>query len=75
MGIWHHALDGAHEHMPWSFLSAGQMLSSLQRKSYIINCLKLQSLNAARKIGVRNRHLAAWKRLSMAIGREDIPRI
>ena len=26
-------------------------------------------------MGVRNRHLAAWKRLSMAIGREDIPRI
>lgn len=75
MGIRHRALDGAHEHTPWSFLSAGQMLSLLRRKSHIINRLKLESLNAARKIGVRNRHLAAWKRLSMAIGREDIPRI
>jgi hypothetical protein len=75
MGIRHRALDAAHEHTPWSFLSAGQMLSLLRRKSHIINHLKLQSLNAARKIGVRNRHLAAWKRLSMAIGREDIPHI
>lgn len=75
MGMRHRALDGADENTPWSFLSAGQMLSSLRRKAHIINRLKLQSLNAARKIGVRNRHLAAWKRLSIAIGREDIPRI
>ena len=75
MGIRHRALDGANENTPWTFLSAGQMLTLLRRKSHIINRLKLQSLNAARKIGVRNRHLAAWKRLSMAIGREDIPRI
>ena len=75
LGIRHRALDGAHESTPWSFLTAGQMLSLLRRKTHIINRLKLQALNAARKIGVRNRHLAAWKRLSMAIGREDIPRI
>lgn len=75
MGIRHRALDGVDESTPWSFLSAEQMVSSLQKKTLIINRLKLQSLNAARKIGMRNRHLAAWKRLSMAIGREDIPRI
>jgi hypothetical protein len=75
MGIRHRTLDGAHENTPWSFLSTGQMLSLLQRKTHIINRLKLQALNAARMIGVRNRHLSAWKRLSMAIGHEDIPRI
>lgn len=75
MGMRHRALDGADENTPWSFLSAGQMVSSLRQKAHIINRLKLQSLNAARKIAIRNRHLAAWKRLSMAIGREDIPRI
>ena len=75
MGIRHRALDGADQNTPWSFLSAGQMVSSLRQKTLIINRLKLQALNAARKIGIRNRHLAAWKRLSMAIGREDIPRI
>ena len=73
LGIRHHALDGSHENTPWSFLSAGQMLSLLRQKTHIINRLQLQSLNAARKIGVRNQHLAAWKRLSMAIGQEDIP--
>lgn len=49
------------------------MLSLLQRKTHIINQLKLQSLSAALKIGVWNQHLAAWKQLSMAIGHEDIP--
>ena len=75
MGIRHHALDGANENTPWTFLSAGQMLTLLWRKTHIINRLKLQSLKAAQKIGIQNWHLVAWKRLSMAIGREDIPRI
>ena len=54
MGIQHRALDGANENTPWTFLSAGQMLTLLQRKTHIINRLKLQSLNAAQKIGIRN---------------------
>ena len=52
LGIRHRALDGAHESTPWSFLSAGQMLSLLRRKTHIINRLKLQVLNAACKIGI-----------------------
>ena len=52
MGIQHHALDGANENTPWTFLSAGQMLTLLQRKTHIINRLKLQLLNATWKIGV-----------------------
>jgi hypothetical protein len=52
MGIWHRALDGTDENTPWSFLSVGQMISSLQQKTHIINHLKLQSLNVAHKIRV-----------------------
>jgi hypothetical protein len=73
MGIQHPALDGAHKHTPWSFLSAGQILSLLQWKSHFLNHLKLQSLNAVHKIGIQNQHLAEWKQLSMAVGHKDIP--
>jgi len=60
---------------PWAYLSVSQLYSALERKTGENNKLKLGSLNAARKIDTRNRHLQAWKRLAIAIGREDIPRI
>ena len=42
MGMWHHALKCADENTPRSFLSAGQMVSLLWKKTHIINCFKLQ---------------------------------
>ncbi|KAF8875597.1 hypothetical protein CPB84DRAFT_1752637 [Gymnopilus junonius] len=76
MGICHRSeLDNAHNSMPWGFLSPRQMWQALRKKTDENVRLKLYALNDARKIRVRNRHLSAWKRLSMAIGREDIPRI
>lgn len=75
MGIRHRALDRTHDNTPWQYLSAAQMYSALKKKNELVNALKLRSLNAGRKIGVRNKHLTAWKRLGMAIGQEDIPRI
>ncbi|KAF8874718.1 hypothetical protein CPB84DRAFT_1829332 [Gymnopilus junonius] len=76
MGIRHRSeLDNAHDSTPWGFLSPRQMRQALRKKTDENVRLKLYALNDARKIRVRNRHLSAWKRLSMAIGREDIPRI
>jgi hypothetical protein len=43
--------------------------------SYDVNVFDKQIFTSGRKIGVRNKHLTAWKRLGMAIGQEDIPRI
>lgn len=74
-GIRFRLLDGAHEKTPWAYLTVAQLHSALERKTEEINKLKFASLNAARKIDTRNRHLQAWKRLAVAIGREDIPRI
>ena len=75
MGIRHRLLDGTHENTPWAYLTAAEILSLLKKKNRQINTLKLRALNSAMTIGVRNRHLAAWKRLAAAIGREDVPRI
>ena len=75
MGIRHRLLDGAHENTPWAYLTAAETLSLLKKKNRQINTLKLRAFNSAMTIGVRNRHLAAWKRLAAAIGREDVPRI
>jgi len=74
-GIRFRLLDGAHEKTPWAYLTVAQLYNALERKSHENNKLKLASLNAARKIDTRNRHLQAWKRLAIAIGREDIPRV
>jgi len=75
MGIRHRSLDGAHENTPWPYLTPAEMYASLLKKNGQINHLRLRSLNNAATIGVRNRHLDAWKRLAAALGREDIPRI
>ncbi|KAG6894559.1 hypothetical protein C0992_005594 [Termitomyces sp. T32_za158] len=75
MGIRHRNLDGAHEMTPWQYLTPAHMLSLLQRKTNQNNLLKLRLLKAAGKISHRNRHLDAWKRLSIAVGREEIPRL
>ena len=75
MGIRHRLLDGTHENTPWAYLTAAEILSLLKKKTRQINTLKLRALNSAMTIGVRNRHLAAWKRMAAAIGREDVPRI
>jgi hypothetical protein len=75
MGIRHRILDGTHENTSWVYLTPAEMFAALQRKTKIINNLKLRALNNAASIGVRNRHLQAWKRLAMAIGSSDIPRI
>jgi hypothetical protein len=75
MGIRHHSLDGVHENMPWSYLTPAEMYASLLKKNGQINHLRLRSLNNAATIGVRNRHLDAWKRVAAALGQEDIPRI
>ena len=75
MGIRHQSLDGAHEKTPWAYLSPAQMYSALTAKTKQINTLKLKALSTLRTIGVRNKHIDAWKRLSIAIGTENIPRI
>lgn len=75
MGIRHRSLDGAHENTPWSYLTPAETYASLLKKNGQINHLRLRSLNNAATIGVRNRHLDAWKRVAAALGREDIPRI
>ena len=75
MGIRHRTLDGAHENTPWGYLTPAEMYALLLKKNSQINHLKLRSLNNAATIGVRNRHLDAWKRLAAALGWEDIPRI
>jgi hypothetical protein len=75
MGIRHRSLDGAHEKTPWAYLSSAQMYSALTARAEQINTLKLKSLSTLRTIGVRNKHIDAWKRLSIAIGTENVPRI
>ncbi|KJA25111.1 hypothetical protein HYPSUDRAFT_135245 [Hypholoma sublateritium FD-334 SS-4] len=51
------------------------MYSLLEKKTEQINVLKLNSLNTLRSIGVRNRHIDAWKRVHMAIMQSNIPRL
>jgi hypothetical protein len=75
MGIRHRSLDGAHEKTPWAYLSPAQMYSALTAKAKQINTLKLKALSTLRMIGVRNKNIDAWKRLSIAIGTENVPRI
>lgn len=73
MGIRHWLLDGSHESTPWAYFMPAEMYMALQRKTQLCRNLKLQALNNAAAIGIRNRHIQAWKRLSMAIGSLDIP--
>jgi hypothetical protein len=75
MGIRHRLLDGTHESTPWAFLTPAEMYAALQRKTRLTKNLKLRALNNAASISVRNRHIQGWKRLSMAIGNSDIPRL
>ena len=75
MGIRHRSLDGAHEKTPWAYLSPAQMYSALTTKAKQINSLKLKALSSLHMIGVRNKNIDAWKRLSIAIGTENVPRM
>jgi hypothetical protein len=75
MGIRHRLLDGTHENTPWAFLTPAEMHTALQRKTQLANNFKLRTLNNAASIGIRNQHIQAWKRLSIAIGQSDIPRL
>jgi hypothetical protein len=75
MGIRHRLLDGTHESTPWAYLTPAEMYTALQRKTRLANNFKLRALNNAASIGIRNRHIQAWKRLSVAIGKSDIPRL
>ncbi len=75
MGIRHRSISGADPKTPWHWLSAAHMYSLLEKKTEQINSLKLTSLNTLRSIGVRNRHIDAWKRVHMAIVESNIPRL
>lgn len=75
MGIRHRILDGTHENTPWTFLTPGEMHTALKRKTQQVNNHKLRALNNATSIAVHNRHIQTWKRLAMAIGDSDIPRL
>jgi hypothetical protein len=66
---------GNHENVTHSYLTPKEAEALLRRKTAQIRKLKLQALNKASTLSVRNRHLDAWKRMAVAIGREDIPRI
>ncbi len=75
MGLRNRALDGAHESTPWQYLSMSQLMAITERKTAEITKLKLGALNSGKQIMQKNRELDTWKRLAMAIGQEDIPRI
>ncbi|KAK0467600.1 hypothetical protein IW261DRAFT_1612940 [Armillaria novae-zelandiae] len=75
MGIRHRAFDGADESTPWSYLAHDHLTALLQKKNEKITQLRLHALNAARKLGIHNTQLEAWKRFSVAIGTHDIPRL
>jgi hypothetical protein len=66
---------GSHENVAHSYLTPDEAEALLRRKTAQIRQLKLRALNKAATLSVRNRHLDAWKRMAVAIGREDIPRI
>ncbi|KAF4615995.1 hypothetical protein D9613_011212 [Agrocybe pediades] len=74
-GIRHRALDGANERTPWKFLGPIHMYASLEKKTEQLRRSRLKILNTLRTLAVRNRHIDAWKRLSMSISQENIPRI
>ena len=75
MGIRHRSIEGAHEKTNWVYLTPAQTRDALKRKTEENNRLKLNSLNLLKTIGVRNKNVAGWKRLSIAIAHENIPRI
>lgn len=75
MGIRHRLLSGTHEKASWAYLTVGEMHAALKRKTKIINNLRLRALNSAVSIGVRNRQIKAWKRMSIAMSQSDIPRM
>ncbi|TDL20018.1 hypothetical protein BD410DRAFT_899810 [Rickenella mellea] len=59
----------------YDFLSIGHLRGLLDRKNVIIENLRLTALNTGRSLTTRNRHIEGWKRLVLAIGSSDIPRI
>lgn len=75
MGIRHRLLDGTNENTPWDFLTTGEMHGALKQKTRQVRNHRLRALNNATSIAIRNRHIRDWKRLAMAIGESDIPRI
>jgi hypothetical protein len=75
MGVRHRAENGAHEKTPWAYLGPAHMYAALTKKTAEVRTLKLKALNTLRSLGVPNQHIDAWKRLSIAISQENIPRI
>ncbi|KAG7085371.1 hypothetical protein E1B28_002934 [Marasmius oreades] len=73
MGIRHREINGAHENTPWAYLSTVGLHAVATQKNHEINLLKLQALNVGRKLLVWNQQIDGWKRLAIAIGKEDIP--
>lgn len=75
MGARHRFLDGVDENTRWQYLSPAQMLSALERKTTQVRTSRLQALNIGRDIATRNCRLDSFKRLSIAISTQDVPRI
>ncbi|KAF8154518.1 hypothetical protein B0H34DRAFT_809113 [Crassisporium funariophilum] len=67
--------NGNHENTSYAYLTPVETSDLLRRKTGQVKRLKLNALNKASALSVRNRRLDAWKRLAVAVGREDIPRI
>ena len=65
MGIWHRALDGAHDNTPWSFLGMMQLTYLLEQKNRQIDALRLRGLNAGRALAIRDRNIQGWKRFAI----------
>ncbi|KAF9536372.1 hypothetical protein CPC08DRAFT_771594 [Agrocybe pediades] len=51
------------------------MYASLEKKTEQLRRSRLKVLNTLRTLAVRNKHIDAWKQLSMSISQENIPRI
>ncbi|KAG6905050.1 hypothetical protein DXG01_005403, partial [Tephrocybe rancida] len=75
MGIRHRSLEGTHENTPWAYLTPDDMFAALERKTAELKRLRTASLNLSYKVARRNVHIDAWKRLTMSIGKNNIPRI
>ncbi|KAF8150990.1 hypothetical protein B0H34DRAFT_825169 [Crassisporium funariophilum] len=67
--------NGNHKNTSYTYLTPVETSDLLRRKTGQVKRLKLNALNKASALSVRNRRLDAWKRLAAAVGREDIPRI
>lgn len=75
MGIRHRSLDGVHPNTPWMYLGPAHLYEALSKKTADMNTLKLTLVSTKRTLDIRNRTIDGWKRLSIIIGRDNIPRL